>query len=393
MSIQTMLEGAASGLLSSGIQQAFTDYNRKEDFANYQSAQRSNFQAAQEMQMMSPQLSKLGMVAAGLNPIQMNNSTPAAVNSAPLGSHVSPNVTLSQDNNLMADARLKNAEAEKTELQNEQIKGENEASFENYKKQLSSLESVYRQRGWFSMATVIGEELGTLEELAKSGDFNFNAGHLKGAVNSFATVENMQQRLTQTFKNILDTETSYKMLINGASIDLAKMPALQRNLLATNVANNVATHALLLSQKDLTVEQKNELQKLQSKFDAEINLLVEQKKLTEYQANQIRYGDWKQLMSDGEFLAAVRAKADETQKIILEQTGQLANAVVNARTGGKIAHSITNVGQSKGNQSVQTKSYHYDAKGKLKGHDVNTSTSNSTMLKRSIPFGADDVTW
>lgn len=390
----SILEGAASGLASAGLQQVFSDYNREEDYKLYQQAQEQNFINSQEAQRNAPMLTKLGMQAAGLNPAGMSNPTPATPASAPLGHHDAPNIDIAQDSNLLADARWKNAEAEKTELQNEQTQGENEASFENYKKQLQSLESAYRERGWNNLADGLSEELGTLEELSKKGDFKFNAGHLRGAINSFSTVENLQQRITNTFKSILDTETSYKMLINGASVDLAKMPKLQKDMLATQVANNVATHALLLSQKNLTDEQKNELKKLQSKFDAEINLLVEQKKLTEYQANQIRYADWKQLMNDGEFLAAVRAKSDETQKIILEQGGQIAGAIINARTGGKIAKSISTVGQSKGNSTTTTHSYHYDSKGKMKGYDVNQSQGSNSMLRRSIPsMDEQNLTW
>lgn len=382
---ESILGGAASGLASSGIQQIFTDYNREQDFGNYQKAQEQNYINAQDMQRNAPMLTKLGMQAAGLNPAGMINPTPAAVSSAPLGSHASPSVNLAQDNNLMADARLKNAEAEKTELQNEQIQGENEASFENYKKQINSLESVYRERGWTKIADSLAEELGTLEELSEKGDFKFNAGHLRGAVNSFATVQAMQDRVANTLKSVLDTETSYKMLLNGASVDLARMPKLQKDLLASQVANNIATHSLLLSQKNLTDEQKNELVKLQEKLDNEINLLVQQKRLTEYEANQIRYADWKQLMHDGEFAAAVIAKADEQQKMLLQQAGQMANAYVNAKTGGKIAKSINNVGQSKGSSVTTTHSYHYGADGKMKGYDVNQSQGSNSMLKRSIP--------
>ena len=380
-----ILGGAAAGLASAGIQQMFTDYNREQDFGNYQKAQEQSFVNAQDSQRNAPLLTKLGMQAAGLNPAGMSTPTPASAAPAPLGSHASPSVSLAQDNNLMADARLKNAEAERTELQNEQTQGENEASFANYKKQVQSLESAYRNRGWTQLADSLAEELGTLEELEQKDDFKFNAGHLRGAVNAFSSVQALQDRVSNTFKSLLDTETNYKMLINGSSVPLSKMPQLQRNLLATQIANNIATHSLLASQKELTDEQKNELVKLQEKFDNEISLLIEQKKLTEYQANQIRYADWKQLMQDGEFMAAVIAKSDEQQKIIMQQAGQFANAVVNARTGGKLAQSINNVGQSKGNTTTTTHSYHYDSKGKMKGYDVNQSQGSNTMLKRSIP--------
>lgn len=356
------LAGVAAGLASAGVQQAFTEHNREKDFGNYMKAQEGNYVNAQDMQRNAPMLTKLGMAAAGLNPAEASNSSPASVPSAPLATHASPTVNLAADNNLMADARLKNAEAEKTELQNEQTEGENEASFENYKKQINVLESVYRQRGFNDVADALSVELGTLEELQQKGDFKFNAGHLRGAVNSFTTVQAMQDRVSNTLKSILDTETNYKMLINGSSVSLSKMPQLQKDLLSTQIANNIATHSLLASQKNLTDEQKNELVKMQEKFDSEIELLQQQKKLTEYEANQIRYADWKQLMNDGEFMAAVIAKSDEQQKIIMQQAGQIANAVVNARTGGKIAQSINSVGKSKG-----------------------SSKGENTILKRSIP--------
>lgn len=378
-----ILGGAAAGLASAGIQQMFTDYNREQDFGNYQKAQEQNFVNAQDSQRNAPLLTKLGMQAAGLNPAGMSNPTPASVASAPLGSHASPSISLAQDNNLMADARLKNAEAEKTELQNEQTQGENEASFANYKKQVQSLESAYRDRGWISIADSLAEELGALEELEKKGDFKFNAGHLRGAVNAFSSVQALQDRVSNTLKSLLDTETNFKMLINGSSVPLSKMPQLQRDLLATQIANNIATHSLLASQKNLTDEQKNELVKLQEKFDHEINLLVEQKKLTEYQANQIRYSDWKQLMNDGEFMAAVIAKSDEQQKMIMQQAGQFANAVVNARTGGKIAQSLGSGSRSAGNAGNYEKTTHHETWTDKRGHSHNKNTE--TMLNKSIP--------
>lgn len=383
--MSSILEGAVEGLTSAGVQQMFTDYNREKDFGNYQKAQAQNFVYAQDMQKNAPMLTKLGMQAAGLNPAQMSNPTPASMASAPLGHHDSPDIDLAQDNNLMADARLKNAEAEKTELQNDQTRGENESSFENYRQGLESLSALYKQKGWSQMAESIDEEIGNLNALKDEGKLNFNAGNLRGAVNAYTTLDNMQARLSDTFKRVLDTETNYKMLQNGSSTPLSKMPKIQRDLLATQVANNIATHAVLLTQKDLNNEQKNELQKMQDKLQADIDKAVADKQLTEYQARSIYLADWKQLLDDKEFMAAAIAKADENQKILLQQTGQFVNAVVTAKTGGKIAKSINNVGQSKGNTTTTTRSYHYTADGKMKGYDVNQSQGSNTMLKRSIP--------
>lgn len=376
-----ILASSAAGLASAGAQQVFTDYNRDEDFRNYQIAQRENYHNAQNMQYNAPLMTKLGMAAAGLNPNTMSNPTPATPNAAPLGSHTSPELDLAQDNNLMADARLKNAEAEKTELQNDQTRGENESSFENYRQGLESLARLYKEKGWTDMAGSIEEEIGNLNALKDEGKLNFNAGNLRGAVNAYTTLDNMQARLSDTFKRVLDTETNYKMLQNGASTPLSKMPQIQRDLIATQIANNIATHAVLLTQKDLNDEQKNELKKLQEKLQADIDKAVAEKQLTEYQARSIYLSDWKQLMKDKEFMAAVLAKADENQKILLQQTGQFVNAIVNAKTGGKIAKSINNVGQSKGNSTT-------------KGYDVNQSQGSDTMLKRSIPsMDEQNLTW
>lgn len=376
-----LLAGAGLALASAGAQQAFTEHNREKDFENYMQAQEQNYVNAQDMQRNAPMLTKLGMAAAGLNPAGMSNPSPASVPSAPLASHASPTVNLAADNNLLADARLKNAEAEKTELQNDQTRGENESSLENYKKQLQSLGSAYRERGWSALADSLDDELGTIEELEKTGDFKFNAGNLRGAVNAFTTVQALQDRVSNTLKSLLDSETNYKMLINGSSVSLSKMPNLQKDLLSTQIANNIATHSLLSSQKNLTDEQKNELVKLQEKFENEINLLKEQKKLTEYEANQIRYADWKQLMQDGEFMAAVIAKSDEQQKIILQQAGQFANAYVNARTGGKIAKSLGGAPRSNGGNYEKT--IHNEAWTDKRGHVHKKNTE--TLLNRSIP--------
>lgn len=394
MAATDILASSALGLASAGAQQVFTDYNREEDFRNYQLSQRENYHNAQNMQYNAPLMTKLGMAAAGLNPNTMSNPSPATPNAAPLGVHASPELNIAQDNNLMADARLKNAEAEKTELQNDQIKGENESSFENYRQGLETLAKLYKEKGWNDMAESISEEIGNLNALKDEGKLNFNAGNLRGAVNAYTTLDNMQERLSNTFKHVLDTETNYKMLQNGSSTPLSKMPKIQRDLLATQVANNIATHAVLLTQKELNNEQKNELNKLQEKLQADIDKAVAEKQLTEYQARSIYLADWKQLLNDKEFMAAALAKADENQKILLQQAGQFVNAVVTAKTGGKIANSINNVGQSKGNSTTTTRSYHYDSKGKMKGYDVNQSQGSNTMLKRSIPsVDEQNLTW
>lgn len=382
----SILEGAALGLVGAAIQQQFTNYNREEDAKIHDSQQAQNFLQAQELQRLAPVNTKLGMMAAGLNPNAVNvSATPNSSASAPLGTHVAPEVNLSADNNLMADSRLKNAEAEKIELQNDQTISENESALENYLKQGNAIAQMYYKRGYNEQAKAIEEDMNAISELKSEGDLKFNVGNLRGAVDAFATIQAMQERLTNSLDQMLKTETNYKMLVGNKALDLSKMPTLQREMLEKQIGVQIATASLLMSQKDLTDEQKKEVVKLQSKIDNEINLLVEQEKLTRFQADAIRNADFKSLLSDGEFMKAYLAKADETQRIILEQVGALANAYVNAKTGGKIAKSIGEVNQTKGQNASQSRVYHYDGKGKLKGSDVINNEGTSSTLKRGIP--------
>lgn len=389
-----ILAGIASGLASAAVQQQLTRENAQMDAANQATAQSRNFQYANDLQRNAPMNTKLGMVAAGLNPnAESVSSATGSMAPAPLGSHQAPTVNFSADNNLMADSRLKNAEAENLELKNDQIKGENESSFENYVEQMQSMVSLYEERGFKQQAESLQSELDALSILKDEGKLNWNVGNLRGAVNAFTTVDAMQQRISDSLDKMIQTETNYKMLVGNASVPLSQMSKLQRDLLSRQIGTQIATASLMMSQKNLTDEQKNEVLKLQKKMDEEINLLKEQKKLTEYEANQIRNADWKSLMNDGEFLAAARANADEKTKILLQQAGVFANAVVNAKTGGKIANSIGKMQQTKGNDQRTTSTYHYDEKGRLKGHDVQQTSGKRSTLGRSVPNIENDLIW
>ena len=381
-----ILAGAALGLASAAAQQYFTDRNRDADAKVHDSQQAQNFIQAQELQRSAPINTRLGMMAAGLNPNAMNTTaTPNSSASAPLATHASPDVNLSADNNLMSDSRLKNAEAERIELQNDQTKAQNESALENYLKQGNAIAQMYYKRGFDEQAKAIEADLDAISELKEKGSLTFNVGNLRGAVDAFATIQAIQERLTNTLDQMLKTETNYKMLVGNKALDLSKMPTLQREMLEKQIGVQIATASLLMSQKDLTDEQKKEVIKLQTKIDNEVALLVEQKKLTQFQADAIRNADFKSLLADGEFMKAYLAKADETQKTILEQVGSLANAYVNAKTGGKIAKSIGEVNQTKGQNASQSRVYHYDSKGKLKGSDVINNEGTSSTLKRGIP--------
>lgn len=322
------LAGIAYGLASTGLNQTLTDYNRQEDFKNYKEAQQANFQMAQAMQQTAPMNTKYGMMAAGLNPASMQtSSTPTSMNSAPLASTSTPPVNLAQDNNLMADAKLKNAEAEKVELQNEQIKGENESTLANYVKQMEILATAYENQGWTAQAESIREDLQTIADKRKDGTLVWNVGHLKGALNAFASAEQTQQRLSNMLEQFISTEKNYKMLNNETASALAEMPKLQKDLLAQNIALQVAERAYLASGVELNSEQMKTLQKQRQKMSAEITQLTEQGKLTKAQAEQIKNADWKSLFGNGEIIRGLVAFGDDYTKEILHTAGSIIGAV------------------------------------------------------------------
>ena len=233
----TSLAGMAYGLASTGMNQYLTDRNREMDFENYKEAQQMNYQMAQNMQQTAPMNTKYGMMAAGLNPASMQtNSSPASMDSAPLASTSTAPVNFAQDNNLMADAKLKNAEAEKVELQNDQTKGENESSLANYVKQMDMLANAYEKRGWTQQAEAIRDDLQTIADKRKEGTLVWNVGHLRGALNAFAGAEQTQQRLSNMLEQFLSTEKNYIMLNNGSAKAFAEMPKLQKDLLVENIS-------------------------------------------------------------------------------------------------------------------------------------------------------------
>lgn len=339
----SMLEGAVSGLASAGAQQLFADYNREKDFENYKEAQEQNYINAQDMQRNAPMLTKLGMAAAGLNPANMSNPTPATPASAPLGHHDAPNLDFAASINAMSDANLKDAQAEQINLQNENMRGENESSYENYINQAKSMVNLYRERDWNTQADAIEDDIKNLESLKDSGKLKFNAGNLRGAVNAFNTVQAMQERLTNSLDQMVKTETNYRMLVDNQSFNLSKMPEVQRNLLMAQISTQISQAALFSSQKDLSKEQINELVKLQEKLQTDIDKAVADKQLTEAQAHQIQNADWKTLFKDRKFFDAFVAKADETEKQILNQLG----AILGFTAGGRALKSLSTVGKLK----------------------------------------------
>lgn len=388
----SILAGAAAGMASAGMQQAFTSHNREADFQNYKEAQQMNNEFAQSQQYLSPQLTKFGMAAAGLNPATMSaSSAPASASSAPLATHQSPTVDFAASTAALADAREKNAEAEKTELQNEQTKHANESSFENYVQQIGSIKKMYESRGFNQQAQSLQDELDNLQQLKDAGKLSWNLGDLDGAIHAFGTADKVQERLQQQLERQFETEKNFNLLVNGSSFEVAKMPKIQRELMEKQISLSAAQTALAASQNALNDENIHYLVKEQEKINHEIDELVARKQLDKAQANAIKNADWKSLFRNGEYAAGAAAFVDDYTKEILHALGGILNAGVAYVTGGKVAKSIGTLKQTKGSQDNEQTIYHFNGKGELKGHDVIHGKSRRTMLNGSVPnFDNDD---
>lgn len=381
--MSSILEGAASGLVGAGIQQMFTDYNREQDFGNYQKSVEQNFVNAQDMQKNAPLLTKLGMQAAGLNPAQMNNPTPTTPASAPLGSHASPTVNFANDTAALAQSRLANAEAEKTELKNDQTKHANVSSFETYKQNMESIATMYEQRGMKDYADNIRAELENLERLKADGKLDWNLGDLQGAVQAFGAIDKMQERLQQQLGRQFEVEKNLHLILNDRAVDVAEMPKLQRDLLAQQISLSMAQTALFASEKEVNQQQIQELIEMQQKLRAETAQLVAQKKLTQAQANLIGNADWKTLFKNGEFLQGGIAFLDDYTKLLIHSLGGLLGPVAQVK-GAKM------IGDRMGTKTVQHEYVPINSDGSYHGYKPQTPSYRRTMLQRGTPLGNDD---
>ena len=369
----SMLAGAAMSLGAAAAQQSFTESNRQRDFANYQAAQEQNFVNSQDAQRNAPVMTRLGMQAAGLNPADMGQPTPATAASAPLGSHASSSVNFAQDTALLAESRLKNAEADQKEIEVSREKHKDTSALNNYMQQIRSVTNAYRERGWTDQADELDEELANLDKLKEQGKLDFNLGDLHGAVEAFGTVDKMQERLQSQIARIFETEKNFKLLVGNRAEDIAAMPSLQRDLMEKQISLSAAQAALFMSEKDVNEEQVDNLIKMREKMNYEIDQLEQSTKLSKAQAESIRNADWKSLFRNGEFLAGTAAFTDDYAKEILHTLGGLANAYVGLKTGKGII-------QKMGQKTIQHEYIPSNPNGTYQGYKPNTP---SHLLEKS----------
>lgn len=380
----SILEGAFSGLASAGAQQIFTDINRQADFQNYQRAQAQNFERSQDAQRLAPLQTKLGMQAAGLNPVTMNtSSSPASAPAAPLGSHASPDVNFANDTVALSQSRLANAEAEKTELENSQTKHANTSSYETYKQNMESVATMYEQRGMDDYAANIRSELENLDKLKESGKLDWNLGDLQGAVKAFGAVDKMQERLQQQLEKQFEVEKNLHLILDNRAVDVAQMPKLQRDLLSKQISLSIAQTALFASEKEVNQQQVQELIEMQQKLRAETAALVEQKKLTRSQANMITNQDWKSLFKNGEFLQGAVGFLDDYTKTIIHSLGGILGPLSSLK-GAKM------IGDRMGTKTIQHEYVPSSVDGGYHGYKPQTPSYRRSMLEKGKPLGNDD---
>lgn len=380
----SILEGAINGLASAGAQQIFTDINRQADFRNYQRSQAQNFQNSQDAQRLAPLQTKLGMQAAGLNPVTMNaSSAPASTPAAPLGSHASPVVNFANDTAALSQSRLANAEAEKTELENNQTKHANSSSYETYKQNMESVATMYEQRGMDDYASNIRSELENLDKLKESGKLDWNLGDLQGAVKAFGAVDKMQERLQQQLEKQFEVEKNLHLILGDQAVNVAQMPKLQRDLLTKQISLSAAQTALFASEKEVNDQQVQELIEMQQKLRAETSQLVSQKRLTQAQANAVSNADWKSLFKNGEFLQGGVAFLDDYTKLLLHSLGGLLGPIAQVK-GAKM------IGDRMGTKTIQHEYTPSSVDGGYHGYKPSAPSFRRSMLQKGKPLGNDD---
>ena len=86
--VLSCLAGIASQKIGAEMSQSYVDKNRQADFENWRLAREQNFNDSQRAQFNAPLNTKLGMMYAGLNPVDASASiTPATSQSAPQAQH------------------------------------------------------------------------------------------------------------------------------------------------------------------------------------------------------------------------------------------------------------------------------------------------------------------
>lgn len=356
--IGEVLAGIAAQKIGSEMSQSYVDKNRQADFENWRLAREQNFNDSQRAQFNAPLNTKLGMMYAGLNPVDASASiTPASSQAAPQAQHEMKPLEIAQSTNLMADAKLKEQQAEKVELENDVTKGENEGASNTYKTIAPTLVDALKTAGFTQAADSLQYDLDTVM------DKKLNVGHLRGAVESYKTLTALQQRIQDTYDKVFQTKEIQYKLNNDAAKELAEMPKLQKELTIRYISTQQALAEYYLTGADVNQQQLENMNAEIHKINSEIYSNLKKGYLSEAQADAIRNSDWKTLLYDGEFVKSMVAGGEKLGSAAFEAGSDLArtlimaNSIKNGKGGKPSPRSIGQGSSLPSEPKIQGKTY------------------------------------
>lgn len=326
MAVETILSQMAGSAAAQGVNQAFTNFNRKQDEASAKRLADYNANLAQAAQRNSAKNMVEGFKMAGLNPALAANAnfSPAIGSAGPSVSHQSPQMSAPDIAALqMSDAqsRLANAEAEKAEVEANRMRHEDAGSNNVLK---STAERILNDSA-HPLTDNDKAYWQSVKAAAEKGEFNL------GDVQSQHNLENLIQNHSKTFDEVyskLYSEHLMKAYLNhDVPSTMANMKEGEFRQLALTLGKLNAETLKLNSDVTLNVAKQREI---------EANI---QKLLAE--AKSIYHGDIASMWQAGDYSALLSKFTYDTAQQVAGFVG-LGKAAKVAGIGRNVTPTMKN---------------------------------------------------
>lgn len=317
----------AEALGAMALQQFGTDINRKlqrdSDLEVMEKQQQYNMELMQYQNDMarknyydSPDLMARGLEKAGINPASaFNGSTPSPVAGGSIGStpsHSSSTPTannfnavllqnqMAQTENLKAATAKLNADAEKTQIENENSKGANEAVKSSILGALDMQEDVYKAYG---LGT---ERLQSLREFIQKAD-KVNVGTLSTLVKSFDMEKLLSHQLTEKIEDIFDANLKSKFIEQDIAQTYLEMSDLGKKFMKKRIALTIQQAALLASETQVNKEQIKQITQNIKNLQQDIENARHNNQLTDQEYEHLKNSDINTYFENGQYGKGFRA--------------------------------------------------------------------------------------
>lgn len=315
---------AAFGAMA--LQQFGTDVNRKlqreSDLEVMEKQQQYNMELmeyqnsmARSNYMDSADLTVRGLEKAGINPAAaFNNGSPAPIGGGSIGAtpshanstpHSNFNAVLlqnqmAQTENLKAATNKLNADAEKTQIENDNAKGANVAVKDSLLQALAMQEDVYKTYG---MGT---DRINSLREFIKNSD-KVNVGTLSTLVKSFDVEKLLSHQLTEKIEDLFDANFKSKMLESDIAQNYVEMSNLGKSLMKKRIALTIQQAALMASETAVNRKQIEHITQSIKNLEQDIENAHHNNQLTDTEYNHLKNGDINTFFENGEYGKGLRA--------------------------------------------------------------------------------------